>query len=177
MEMEEPDMGMKVKSIFAFFIAASMVGASGIMAQDFLSANDLKPAKITEITEFDGFRVFARSDKDVTVEAMDPARTAEDGEVFNARIKLNGGGAPDYRAIGFSVKEKAKIAIYLNSSSKTDSRMLKFAKADGAVLAELAAPPDDGKNAGKATFDAPAAGVYVIYSAGSGINLYQIVIE
>ena len=168
-----------VKRIFAVsaLIAVSLAGAAGSFAQDFLSANDLKPAKITVPTEFEGFRILAKSDKDVTVEAIDPVRTAADGEVFNVRIKLNGSGAADYRAIGFTAKEKAKIVVYLNSSSKTDARVLKLTGSGGAVIAELSAPPDDGVKAGIATFEIPVAGDYLIFSAGSGINVYQILIE
>jgi hypothetical protein len=142
-----------------------------------LSANDLDPAQVVEVKVIDKFTINAKSDKGVTIEAMDAARTAADGEVFNARIKLNGGGALDYRSISFAVKDKAKLTVYLSSSSKTDARTLKLCDDKGAVIAELVAPPDDGAKAGMATFALPAAGTCVVFSAGSGINIYMIVVE
>jgi hypothetical protein len=130
-----------------------------------------------EVKAFDKFTVNAKSDKGVTIEAMDKARTAADGEVFNSRIKLNGGGALDYRSISFTVKAKAKLRNYLASSSKTDARTLKLCDAKGAVITDLVAPPDDEVKAGMATADLPEAGTYAVYSAGSGINIYMIVEE
>jgi len=142
-----------------------------------LNANDLDSAQVVEAKVIDKFTINAKSDKGVTIEAMDVARTAEDGEVFNARIKLNGGGALDYRSISFTVKAKAKLTVYLNSSSKTDARTLKLCNAKGDVIAELVAPPDGGEKAGMAAVDLAEAGTYVVYSAGSGINIYMIAVE
>mgnify|MGYP001431456915 CR=1 FL=1 len=149
----------------------------GIFAEESLNANDLQAAQLTAVTKFDGFAVHARSDKGVTIEAIDVARTAADGEVFNARIKLNGGGALDYRSIHCATKAKADVAIYLASSSKTDARVLKVIDAAGSVIAELAAPPDDGKAAGIANLTVPKEGEYALFSANSGINIYQIVVK
>ena len=163
--------------IVAALALSSIAFPSGVFAQESLNANDLQAAQLTAATKLDGFTIYAKSDKGVTIEAVDVARTAADGEVFNARIKLNGGGALDYRSIHFTVKEKATVTIYLSSSSKTDARILKLVDAAGTVLAELAAPPDDGAAAGIATFAVPKGGEYVIFSAGSGINIYQIVVN
>ncbi len=142
-----------------------------------LNANDLAPAQLTETKTFDAFTVYAKSDKGVTIEAIDAARTAGDGEVFNARIKLNGSGALEYRSVSFTVKAKAKVTIYLCSSSKTDARTLKLVDAKGAAVADLVAPPDDGAKAGMAAADLPAAGTYFVYSGGSGINIYMITVQ
>lgn len=168
---------MKINVKCIVFTLLLITGISGLSAQDFLSANDLKSGKILETTVFDGFTIFAKSEKAVDIEAIDPARTAADGEVFNMRIKLNGGGAVDFRAVGFSAKAKQKIIVYLNSSSKTDARILKLVAEDGTVISELSAPPDDGLVAGIAEFTVTASGKYAVFSAGSGINLYQIIIE
>ena len=163
--------------ILMAFVLGFLIGPIDAFAEDTLNANDMKAAQLTEVTKFDAFTVYAKSDKNVTIEAMDAARTATDGEVFNVRIKLNGGGAVDYRSIHFTTKAKAQVTIYLASSSKTDARVLKLIDASGAVLAELAAPPDDGKAAGIATFTVPKEGEYTVFSASSGINIYQIVVQ
>lgn len=153
------------------------IGLSGAFAEEALNANDLQATQLTAATRYEGFTIHARSDKGVTIEAIDVARTAADGEVFNARIKLNGGGAADYRSIHFATKAKADVTIYLASSSKTDARVLKVIDAAGTVVAELAAPPDDGKAAGIAKLTVPKDGEYAIFSANSGINIYQIVVK
>jgi hypothetical protein len=163
--------------ILMVLIASFIIGPFGAFAEDVLSANDLAAAQVAAVTKFDAFTVYARSDKGVTIEAMEAARTAADGEVFNGRIKLNGGGAIDYRSIHFTAKGKAEVTIYLSSSSKTDARVLKLIDAAGTVLAELTAPPDDGTGAGMATFTVPKEGEYVVFSANSGINIYQLVVK
>ena len=109
---------------------------------------------------------------------MSAPRVAADGEIFNNRIKLNGSGTADYRSIHFTAAGATEVVIYANSSSKTDARTLVLAKlADGAVIAELVAPPDDEKSAGFANAVLPGAGKYVLYSKNSGINIYQIFIK
>ena len=166
------------KGLFLLCLMASLFTTATLGAEEFFTANDLEAAQITATKAFGSFAIFARSDKGVTIEVMSAPRVAADGEVFNNRIKLNGGGAADYRSIHFSAAGAAEVLIYANSSSKTDARTLVLVKlADGAVIAELVAPPDDEKNAGIAKASLPAAGEYVLFSKGSGINIYQIFIK
>jgi hypothetical protein len=167
----------RIALTLAALLASSLIGPIGAFAEVSLNANDLAAAQLVAVTAFDSFTVYAKADKGVTIEAMEAARTAADGEVFNARIKLNGGGAIDYRSIHFTVKGKAEVTIYLSSSSKTDARILKLVDAAGAVLAELTAPPDDGTAAGIAKITVEKAGEYAIFSAGSGINIYQLLVK
>jgi hypothetical protein len=141
------------------------------------NANDLDPAALTASKTFDAFTIKANEKKGVTIEAIDLAREAKDGEVFNVRIKLNGSGKPDYRAIAFTAKKGEKATIYLNSSSKTDARELALAKADGTVVATIAAPLDNEKDAGMGTYTFSEDGTYCVYSKGSGINIYAITIK
>lgn len=155
----------------------SLVLCSQLFAEEYISANDLEAANITSIVDIDGFKIYAVSDKNVTVEMIEVARTASDGEVFNARIKLNGSGKVDSRSIHFITKGKADLTVYLNSSSKTDARVLVLCTLDGTVIASLTAPPDTGTEAGIAKATLPTAGEYVLYSKGSGINIYQVIVE
>ncbi len=171
---------MSKKGLFFVILAAAtlFITIPACFAEDYLSANDLEAEKLSEIRDIDGFIIYARADKGVTIEAIDEARVAPDGEVFNARVKLNGGGAVDYRSIAFSAVAGQTVSIYLNSSSKTDARTLKFVDlSSGTVLAELAAPPDDGENAGLVELELSEDGDYVVFSASSGINIYMIYIE
>lgn len=147
-----------------------------VFAGGFLSANDLKAENLAASKTFDSFIVKATADKGVTIETVDEVREAEDGEIFNARIKLNGSGKADYRSVQFNGKQGETLTVYLNSGSKTDARVLIVAKADGSIVSNLTAPPDTGA-AGIASCVLPANGTYVMYSKSSGINLYQIIVE
>jgi hypothetical protein len=169
---------MMKKAIFFVCLMAGIFAASTLGAEEFFTANDLAPAQLAANKAFGNFTIFARSDKGVTIEAMSAPRVAADGEVFNNRVKLNGGGAADYRSIHFTAAGPAEVVIYANSSSKTDARALALVRiADGAVIAELVAPPDDEKNAGASTATLPGAGEYAIYSKNSGINIYMILVK
>ncbi len=86
-----------------------LLGGGTIMAQQLVfSANDLDTAQLTEKKEWGKVQITARSDKNVTIESMDVPREAPDGELFNNRIKLNGGGSLEYRAILFTVEQKER---------------------------------------------------------------------
>lgn len=162
------------KALTTMFCVLFLTGA--LFAGDFITANDLDSASLVQTTEYDGVQILATAEKGVTIEDLgDSVREAEDGEVFNVRIKLNGSGKPDYRAIQFTSDiENAELVVYLNSSSKTDARTLIVARPDGSQVATLTAPPDDGNEAGIATCILEEPGEYLIYSKSSGINIYML---
>lgn len=49
--------------------------------------------------------------------------------------------------------------------------------ADGTEVGTITAPADDGAHAGIGTFTIPKDGAYLLFSKGSGINLYAVVVE
>lgn len=164
----------------AFLVAlmlSAVFAAAPLTAESLLNANDLAPGAITAPTPVDSFVLLAKADKAVNVETFDKARTADDGEVFNARIKLNGGGSTEFRAIRLTAGGKSRLTLYTNSSSKTDPRILKVVDEAGTVLAELAAPADDEVHAGMVGVDLPQAGTYYVFSASGGINLYLVSVK
>jgi hypothetical protein len=160
--------------MFVLFIG---VAGGWVSAEATLNANDLPAGPVTAPVASDPFTLVAKADKAVTIEALDVARTAADGEVFNARIKLNGGGSADFRAVKVVVTAASKLTVYTNSGSKTEGRILKVVDETGATVAELAAPVDDNANAGKLEASLPKAGTYFLYSGSGGINLYQVRIK
>ncbi|MCK9288168.1 MAG: hypothetical protein PHU24_11755 [Sphaerochaetaceae bacterium] len=165
---------LKSLGIVLVLLVCSM---SVLYAKQYVSVNDLEGMSITAKKEFDGFVFQAIDGKGITIEMIDQPRTASDGEIFNGRIKLNGGGTLEYRSIHFTVTGKATLTVYLNSSSKTDARVLVLANASGTEVTTMAAPPDTGTEAGIVTAQISGPGTYAIYSKSSGINIYQIVIE
>jgi len=167
---------MKAASILVLALSC-LVLAPPLFAEKSLSANDLQPAVLVAPTGFGDFTLLATADKGVTIEAVSEARSAADGEVFNLRIKLNGGGSATFRALKFTIAGPATLTIYLNSSSKTDARVLKVTDASGTTVAELAAPIDDGRVAGMVTLKLEKPGDYLVFSASGGINLYAVVLK
>lgn len=163
------------KTLFAVLALAACL--SGAAAQSYLAVNDLEAGALKASVSVEGFTLIATEAKGLTVEALDISRNAEDGEVFNARLKLNGSGSMEFRAVKFTAAAKGTLTVYLNSSSKTDARVLKLVDAAGTVVSEIAAPPDVEGGAGMATAEIPAAGEYFLFSAGSGINLYAVAVD
>jgi hypothetical protein len=156
--------------------AASAVLLMGAFAfgEGYINANDLENGEIVaEAKQEDGFVILGTADKNVTVDTC-PAHTADDGEVFTKRIKLNGGGDATFRCISFPVKKGETITVYGNSGSKTDARVLVVVGTAGAVT-ELSMDPDpSGAKPTIATFKAAADDTYSVYSKKSGLNVYQI---
>lgn len=166
-----------VLGILLVLLAVSVV----VGQEQYLSANDLDGATLTSAIKSEGFTIYATDKKSVKIDAMDEGREAADGEVFTQRIKLNGSGSLEYRCISFSAKKDQKVTVYTNSSSKTDARTLNVANKAGDIVATITAPIDSDPAAptlaGMGEFTVPSDGVYFIYSSGSGINIYQIIVE
>ena len=143
-----------------------------------LSANDLEVETLTTLKEVDGFKLYGTESKAIDIQEIEE-RTAPDGEIFNNRIKLNGTGKTDQLCIGFSAKKGQKVTVYLNSSSKTDERVLNlYTPASKDALASIPAPPATADNTtGMGTFIIPFDGDFLIGSANKGVYVYAIVIE
>jgi hypothetical protein len=151
----------------------------GVAAEEiFFSANDLDVATYTSPVTIDGFTLNGNESKAIDVQEMDE-RTAEDGEIFNNRIKLNGTGKKDMLSITFNAKKGQTVRVYLNSSSKTDERVLNlFTPTDATPIATIPAPPaTSDMTVGTGEFKIEKDGTYTIGSAKSGIYIYAIVIE
>ncbi len=159
-------------------LTVALLLASLLFAEASISANDLDTAKYTAPVTIDGFTINGSESKAIEIQEMDE-RTAPDGEIFNIRIKLNGAGKKDQNSITFEAKKGETVTVYLNSSSKTDERVLNlFTPTDATALQTMPAPPaTSDMTAGMGTFTIEKDGVYTIGSAKSGIYIYAIVIE
>ena len=158
-------------------VLLGLLCALPLSSKAYLSVNDLDPQKLSSTKTFDDVSICATSEKGVSIDLIDVARTAKDGEIFNSRIKLGGTGSTAYRSLKFTAKKGEKLTIYLNSSSKTDARTLAIAKQDGTEVATIVADPDTGTVAGMGTYVFIEDGVYYVYSKNSGIYIYEIVVE
>ncbi|MCI7606613.1 MAG: hypothetical protein MSS69_07650 [Spirochaetales bacterium] len=153
-----------------------LLSVSFAFASVYISVNDLDAEKVTETKDYDGVFLIATPDKHMTIEMLDDGREAEDGEVFNGRIKLEGSGKINQRAISFDAKKGEVLKVYLNSSSKTEARTLVLADASGNQIGALTAPVD-GSSVGIETFEIPQDGTYYLWSKKSGINIYMLIVE
>jgi pectate disaccharide-lyase len=163
--------------LFMALVFGLSVCAVSVFAKDILDANTLKAEQVVSQSKAGVFTIIGTSEKGVTVEVMDKTRKAKDGSVFKSRIKLNGAGDANSRSISFTLKKKAKVTVYLNSSSKTEARTLLIANKGGDIAGEMEAAMEDEINSGEGSAEIAAAGEYFIYSKKSGINIYKIVIE
>ena len=149
---------------------------STVFSTAYISVNDLDAEKVTETKDYDGVVFIATPDKHMTIEMLDDGREAEDGEVFNGRIKLEGSGKSTQRAIKFDAVKGEVLKVYLNSSSKTEARTLVVADSTGAQIGAITAPVDGGE-VGIGTFEIPSDGSFFLWSKKSGINIYMIIVE
>lgn len=149
---------------------------STVFSTAYISVNDLDAEKVTETKDFDGVVFVATPDKHMTIEMLDDGREAEDGEVFNGRIKLEGSGKSTQRAIKFDAVKGEVLKVYLNSSSKTEARTLVVADSTGTQIGAITAPVDGGE-VGIGTFEIPSDGSFFLWSKKSGINIYMIIVE
>ena len=149
---------------------------STVFSTAYISVNDLDAEKVTETKDYDGVVFVATPDKHMTIEMLDDGREAEDGEVFNGRIKLEGSGKSTQRAIKFDAVKGEVLKVYLNSSSKTEARTLVVADSTGAQIGAITAPADGGE-VGRGTFEIPSDGSFFLWSKKSGINIYMIIVE
>ncbi|AEJ18792.1 hypothetical protein [Gracilinema caldarium] len=160
---------------FVIIIGLALFLSIPVMSQVIISANDLNNEQVTNVKIVGDVKILAKPDKAVSIEAMDVPRESVDGEVFNNRIKLNGSGTLEYRAIVLNLTKKGQLTVYCNSSSKTDTRILVLVNAvDGNIVSEGNAEPDLGTKAGMCHFNVPNAGLFLLYSKSGGINIYQI---
>ena len=149
---------------------------STVFSTAYISVNDLDAEKVTETKDFDGVVFIATPDKHMTIEMLDDGREAEDGEVFNGRIKLEGSGKSTQRAIKFDAVKGEVLKVYLNSSSKTEAKTIVVADPTGAQIGAITAPVDGGE-VGIGTFEIPSDGSFFLWSKKSGINIYMIIVE
>ena len=157
-------------------LLAAFFALSTVFSTAYISVNDLDAEKVTETKDFDGVVFVATPDKHMTIEMLDDGREAEDGEVFNGRIKLEGSGKSTQRAIKFDAVKGEVLKVYLNSSSKTEARTLVVADSTGAQIGAITAPVDGGE-VGIGTFEIPSDGSFFLWSKKSGINIYMIIVE
>ena len=124
---------------------------------------------ITTTQTVNGLNIVATSEKNIQVQAN---AQEIDGQDFTYRLRLNGTGNKDYRHLKFAVTGACTIDVYLMSGNSEEQRTLNVATGSfGNNVTALTA----GTTIAKQTYEytGGATDIYM-YSANSGINIYQI---
>ena len=124
---------------------------------------------ITTTQTVNDLNIVATSEKSITVEGNGQVC---DGYTFTHRLKFNGTGNKDYRHLKFAVTGACTIDVYLMSGNSKEVRTLNVAIGSfGSNVTALTA----GTTIAKQTYEytGGATDIYM-YSANSGINIYQI---
>ncbi len=160
-----------------FVVLSALLAVSTLNAAAYMNANDLEPGRITsEVTYEDDVRLVGTDSKHMTVEEMQDAQEAPDGEIFNNRIKLEGSGNVNQRVVKFPANEGEVLVLYAHSSGDA-VRTLALVNLDtGAEVAAINVPMKNDP-VGISETEIPSDGDYALYSKGSGINIYCLICE
>ena len=132
-----------------------------------LNVSDLTAGDITANTVSGQFKFIADATNKLTIEANGKS---VDGYEFTKRLKTNGTGAIDKRAISFTTTGAGNVIMYVMSASNTAERTVNVLDSTGAVVGTAVA----GTTLAKQTVALPKADTYYLVSASSGINFYLV---
>lgn len=133
-----------------------------------INASDLTAGDITANTVSGQFKLIADATNKLTIEANSKSL---DGYEFTQRLKTNGTGAIDKRAISFTTTGAGNAIFYAMSGSNKEDRPVNLLDASGATVGTVTV---SGTTLAKYTIAIPSAGTYYLVSGKSGINFYLI---
>lgn len=116
------------------------------------------------------FKLIAGTTADKANLTVEKNAKSVDGYDFTQRLKTNGTGAVDKRAISFTTTGAGNVVMYVMSASTSAERTVNVLDSTGAVVGTAVA----GTTLAKQTVALPKADTYYLVSAGSGINFYLI---
>lgn len=168
-----------MKKIIALLTAAAAAMTMSVFAEKYVSANDLELGTLTDTKALeDDFVIVATPEKavEITKQSADAPNSIATGETFTQRIKIGGGGTPEYRNISFPAKAGQKVTVYCKSGSKTEDRVALVCSADGTELGSIVAAAYTGEIS-SGVVQIPADGNYYVTSKKSTVYIYEIVVE
>lgn len=157
-----------MKKFFTLIAAAMM--AVGVNAQKEWNFSNWELKTFTATETIDGLTVYATAENGVTI---DGNNKTVDGVKYTQRLKTGGAGSADARTLAFDVPGNCTISIIACSSNSTDTRTLNVAAGsfDNVITTSLAQPGAPVKS--DIVYEGAATTIY-LYSAGGGINFYDI---
>lgn len=126
--------------------------------------------KISSNITVDGLTILADSNNYVQVKSIPKSLN---GVTYNYCLSLRGKGATTYRAVKLDVTGNCNISVKASSSSET-TRTLNVVKSDGTLVGTIAVGASLSDSSVSYTGDAESL---YIYSASSGINIYEIAVN
>lgn len=140
------------------------------------NANELPTASITSSQTFDGFTIVGASGKAVDVKES-PVNFEYNGTSYSLTKIISLGGSASFNAsryIEFSTDSACTITVVAKSSGTT-ARTLSLVDANN--TSSSYATFEAGTSTSITSYEAQSAGTYRLGSTGSGIYVYQIIIE
>lgn len=130
---------------------------------------DVSTGAISSATTIDGLELFADSTNGMEFRAREREL---DGKSYANSLNLKGTGSTSKRNVSFDVKGSTKLTIVSESGNASSERTLNITDASGNILATAKA-----QGITKTVINLSYTGKIYIYSAGSGIDIYEIIRE
>ncbi len=124
---------------------------------------------ITSNKTINGLNLYATNEKPMNMFA---AEETVNGVSYTNALNLGGAGNTTYRAVSFEIEGDNKIDVVIKSSGTTE-RVLNIADENGNILYTFPATT----TAARYSFNVNYTGSIFMYSAGSGINIYEIILN
>ena len=132
-------------------------------------------SQITSSVSVGSFKVVGTSAKEITIKSGSSFKY--NGETYSPSLSFSMGGAASFgssRYIEFTTTKEATVTVVAKSSG-SDARTVKMVANNN--LSEVLATFEAGVATSVTSKENVAAGTYQIGSAGSGIYIYEIIIE
>lgn len=158
--------------------AAIAVCFGTAFAEKYVSANDLDVQELKKnITTEDGFVIHATDAQPVKVINVGGAQgpSTFGNETFSRVIDVRGTGTVTARSISIKAKAGETLTVYFKSAGDAD-RTLYILDQEGNVIQSAVAPARQNPIV-ELNFKVPSAGEYFVASKGSGIYIYEVILE
>lgn len=168
--------GIEISATTGSALNITEVRAIQLTNDSYLNISEIEDMEIKTPTEIGRFTIYpgpSDSSNIVTVEVN--SKTADDGTAFTKRLKLNGTGKENLRAIAFNTTGKAKLTVYAMSGSSSAERQLNlYNSATNQVVKTFTM---DKTQVIKQEVELTEAGDYHLVSENSGVNVYGVLLE
>lgn len=158
--------------------AAIAVCFGTAFAEKYVSANDLDVQELKKnITTEDGFVIRATDAQPVKIISSGAAQGPNTfgNETFSKIIDVRGTGTVTARSISIKAKAGETLTVYFKSAADAD-RTLYILDQEGNVVHSAVAIGRQNPIA-ETKFKIPSAGEYFVASKGSGIYIYEVILE
>ncbi len=161
------------KGLNIYYVEVKEAGGAVAAEPSVLNASELTAGDFTDVTVLGDFTVIATAEKNVTIDGN--SKFSDSGLEFTQRLKLNGTGTVEGRALSFTTSGAATVTVYAMSGSSSENRPLVLLSADGTEVGRQEAPGTVDESIIPAlTYEVTEAGTYYFVSGSKGLNIYYV---